>query len=148
MKPFGRSTIQLMSILVREEGKGKINWFACNWKTHSTLGEKKNYSSLSWTSSFSNQNGWVVSRYNYEHYTFEQSKFKKNFVVMNQKSRQKSTTQVERDFLKLPNNFGIDFRSNIDNCVLEPLHDDWGKTSYVKKFTTIFNKDTFRHFFT
>ena len=43
---------------------------------------------------------------------------------MNQKSRQKSTTQVERDFLKLPNNFGIDFRSNIDNCVLEPLHDD------------------------
>ena len=33
-----------------------------------------------------------------------------NFVVMNQKSRQKATSPVERDFFKLLNsNFGIDY---------------------------------------
>ena len=37
--------------------------------------------------------------YIYEHYTFEQSKFKKDFVVMNQKSRHKETSSVEKDFL-------------------------------------------------
>ena len=54
--------------------------------------------------------------------TFPQSKFKKDFMVMNQKSRQKATTPVE-GFFKLLNygNFGIDCRNNIDNCVLKPL---------------------------
>ena len=47
--------------------------------------------------------GWLVTKI-YEHYTFEQSKFKKEFVIMNQKSKQKSSTSVERDFFKLPNN--------------------------------------------
>ena len=41
MEPFERSTLQLMSILVRDEGKDKINSFAYSSKTHSTLGEKK-----------------------------------------------------------------------------------------------------------
>ena len=49
----------------------------------------------------------------YEHFTFEQSEFKMNFVVMNQKARQKATSPVERDFYKLLNisNFGIDCRN-------------------------------------
>ena len=34
--------------------------------------------------------GWLVT-YIYKHFTFEQSKFKKDLVVMNQKSRQKGT---------------------------------------------------------
>ena len=68
---------------------------------------------------------------------------------MNQKSRQRATSSVERDFYKLPNNsnFGIDCRNNIDNYVLEPLFDDFEEISYLKKFTTIFNDDTFRDFF-
>ena len=41
MEPFERSTLQLMSILVRDEGKDKINSFAYSSKTHSTLREKK-----------------------------------------------------------------------------------------------------------
>ena len=47
----------------------------------------------------------------------------KDFVVMNQKTRQKATSSVEHDFYKLLNNsnFGIDCRNNIGNCVLEPL---------------------------
>ena len=33
------------------------------------------------------------------------------------------------------------------NCFLEPLCDDFSEISYIKKFTTIFNDDTFRNFF-
>ena len=68
---------------------------------------------------------------------------------MNQKSRQKAITSVEKDFLKLLNNsnFGIDCCNNINNCILEPLYEDLGEISYIKKFTTIFNDNTFRHFF-
>ena len=41
-------------------------------------------------------------------------------------------------------NFGIDCRNN---CVLEPLFDDFEEISYIKKFTTIFNDETFRDFY-
>ena len=68
---------------------------------------------------------------------------------MNQKSRQKATSPVERDFFKLLNsNFGIDYWDNIGNCILEPLYDDFTVISYIQKFTTIFNDDTFRNFCT
>ena len=40
----------------------------------------------------------VYDRCIYENFTFEQSKFKKDFVVMNQKSSQKATSSVEKDF--------------------------------------------------
>ena len=41
IEPFERSTLQLMSILVRNEEKDKINSFLYTSKTHSTMGEKK-----------------------------------------------------------------------------------------------------------
>ena len=68
---------------------------------------------------------------------------------MKQKSRQKASSSVEKDFYKLlyNSNFGIVCRNNIDNCYLEPLYDDFSEISYAKKFTTIFNDDTFHHFF-
>ena len=68
---------------------------------------------------------------------------------MNQKARQRATSSVEKDVYKLLNNssFGIDCRNNIDNCYLELLYDDFAEISYIKKFTIIFNDDTFRHFF-
>ena len=74
---------------------------------------------------------------------------KKDFVVMNQKSRQAATSPIERDFFKLLNNsnFGIDCRNNIDNCIFEPIYNDLGEISYNKKFTTIFNDETYRDFF-
>ena len=68
---------------------------------------------------------------------------------MNQKARQTASSSVEKYFYKLLNNsnFGIDCRNNIDNCYLEPLYDDFSEISYIKKFTTIFNDETFRDFF-
>ena len=68
---------------------------------------------------------------------------------MIQKSRKQATLSAEKDFFKILNisNFGIDCHNNIDNCILEPLYDDLQEISYIKKFTTIFNYDTFRSFF-
>ena len=64
---------------------------------------------------------------------------------MNQNSRQKAASSVERDFFELlhNSNFGINCRNVIDNCILEPLYDDFTEISYIKKFTTIFSDDTF-----
>ena len=68
---------------------------------------------------------------------------------MNQKSRQKVFTPVERDFFKLLNNsnLGTDCRNNIDSCILESLYDDINEISYIKKFTSIFNDDNLDIFF-
>ena len=92
--------------------------------------------------------GWLVTHI-YEDYTFEQSKFKKYFVIMNQNSSQKATSSVEKDFFQLLNNssFGIDCRNSMDHCMLELLYDDFSEIPYIKKFATNFNDDTFRHFF-
>ena len=92
--------------------------------------------------------GWQVT-YIYAHYTFEQSKFKKDFVIMNQKSRQTAATKVEKDFYKLLNNsnFGIDCRNNIDNCYLEPVYDDFSEINYIKQYTTIFSDEGYKDFF-
>ena len=62
--------------------------------------------------------GWLVT-YIYAHYTFEQAKFKNEFVIMNQKSRQTATSNVEKDLNN--SNFGIDCRNNIDNSTLQPI---------------------------
>lgn len=60
--------------------------------------------------------GWKVTKL-YSHFTFKQSRFKKDFISMNQKSQQKVKT-IEKDFYKLLNNanFGYDCRNNLDNC--------------------------------
>ena len=44
--------------------------------------------------------GWRVTHI-FGHYTFEQSRFKQDFVIMNQISRQKAKSTVEKDFYKL-----------------------------------------------
>ena len=98
MEPFERSTIQLMSILVRNEEKDTISSFRYSSKTHSTLQCKKYIPLYAEHLYFLIERaGWLVTHV-YEHFTFEQSKFKKDFIVMNQKARQKATSSVERDF--------------------------------------------------
>ena len=149
MEPYERSTLQLISIIQRNEDKDKTNSFPYTSKRHSTLRKKKFIPLYAEDLHFLiKKAGWLVTHI-YEHYTFEQSKFKKDFVIMNEKSRQLATSSQERDFFKLlsNSNFGIDCRNNIDNCILEPLHDDLNDISYIKKFTTIFSDNTFRNFF-
>ena len=69
--PFVRSTLQLISIAVRNEEKKTLNSFPYNSKTHSTLKEKK--STLLYAEGLHfliTRAGWLVTQI-YEHYTFE-----------------------------------------------------------------------------
>ena len=79
--------------------------------------------------------GWVVTKL-YSHFTFEQDAFKKDFVLMNQKSRQNAKNSIEKDFYKLMNNanFGFDCRNNANNLKFEPLIDELNELTYIKKY--------------
>ena len=150
MEPFVQSTLQLMNIVVRVEEKDKIISFPYTSKTHFTLKEKKIIPLYAEDLHFLiTRAGWLVTHI-YERYTYEQSKFKTDFIVTNQKAKQKAISSVEKDFYKLLNNsnFGIDCRNNIDNCILEALYDEFTEILYIEKFTKIYNGDTFRNFFT
>ena len=85
-----------MSILVRDEEKEKINSFPYNSKTHSKLKEKSLLLFMPKTFDFLiTRVEWLVT-YIYAHYTFEQSKFKREFIIMNQKVKQVASTKVEK----------------------------------------------------
>ena len=64
--------------------------------------------------------GWRVTKL-YSHLEFEQDAFKKEFVLMNQTSRQNAKNVIEMDFFKLMNNanFGFDCRNNANNTKFE-----------------------------
>ena len=69
--------------------------------------------------------GWKVTKL-CGHYYFEQERFKKEFILMNQKARQESKNLIESNFCKFLNNanFGYDCRNNLDNCTFEPINDE------------------------
>ena len=65
---------------------------------------KKNYSALFGRFKISNYEMLLASYEIYSHYMFEQALFKKNFVLMNRKSRQNAKNAIEKDFYKLMKN--------------------------------------------
>ena len=84
----------------------------------------------------------------YAHYTFEQSRFKKDFVIMNQVSRQKAKPKLEKEFYKLMNNcnFGNDCRKNIDNCNFKAIYDRIDEISYMQRYTSLYFNDGYKDF--
>ena len=78
--------------------------------------------------------GWKVTKIR-SHYTFEQKKLKKDFVIMNQASRQNAKTDIEKDSFKLMNNanFGYDCCSNAENCYFSPIYDELEELMYTKR---------------
>ena len=85
--------------------------------------------------------GWQVTKI-FSHYTFEQERFKRDFILMNQRSRQNAKDSFEKDFFKLLNNakFGYDYRNKLDNCTFEPICDEIEEIAYIKKYNNIFDK--------
>ena len=61
---------------------------------------------------------------------------------MNQKSRQLSKNNVEKDFYKLMNNsnFGYDCRNNLDNCKFVPIFDELGEITYINRYHNVFDQ--------
>ena len=75
IEPFEQSNLQLLSILVRDEDKEKVNSFPYNSKPHSTLKEKRCITLYAEDLHFLiTREGWLVTLI-YEHFTFEKSKF-------------------------------------------------------------------------
>ena len=60
---------------------------------------------------------------------------------MNQKSRQESKNDIEKDFYKLMNNsnFGYDCRNNLDNCKFVPIFDELKELTYIERYHNIFD---------
>ena len=85
---------------------------------------------------------WKVTKI-HSHLTFEQEPFKRNFIIMNQTSRQKAKDDVTKDFFKLMNNsnFGYDCRNNLDNCKFNPIFDELNEITNVTRYHNIFHKD-------
>ena len=84
--------------------------------------------------------GWKVTKL-YSHFTFEQDTFKKDFVLMNQKSRQNAKNDIEENFYKLMNNanFGFDCRNDANNLKFDPLIDEMNEITYIKKYHNLFD---------
>ena len=137
-----RSVFQLLDTM-RLNDKGLINSYKTTAKTHATMDKEFNILLYAENLHFLlTKCGWRV-RNARAHYIFEQSKFKKDFVIMNQVSSQNGATDVERDFFKLMNNsnFGYDCRNNADNCLSQPIYDEIEELSYTKKYQNVFDQE-------
>ena len=78
----------------------------------------------------------------YSHFSFEHERFKRNFLLINQRSEQTPKNSKEKNFFKLVNNtnFGYDCRNNLDYCKFVPIFDELNKISYLKKYYNVFDK--------
>ena len=84
---------------------------------------------------------WMEDNKITQSFTFEQSIFKKDNILMNQKSRQTVKNPIEKYFYKLLNNtnFRYDCRNNLDNCKFEPIYDEIGEITYIRKYHNLFD---------
>ena len=136
-----RSLFQLLELFSKTE-KGKPKSYRVTEKSHSTLFEKKCIPLYLEDLQFLiKRAGWIVTKL-YSHFTFEQGKIKKDFVMMNQYSRQKATNDIEKNFYKLMNNsnFGFDCRNNANNLKFEPLLNEIEELSYIKKYHSLYDE--------
>ena len=77
----------------------------------------------------------------YSRFTFEQDCFKIEFLLSNQKSRQNAKNDIKKNFYKLINNanFGFVCRNNANNTKFEPIIDEIGEITYIKKYYNLFD---------
>ena len=63
---------------------------------------------------------------------------------MNQKSRQQSKNDTEKDFYKLMNNsnFDYDCRNNLDNSKFVPIFDELKEITFINRYPNLFNPKT------
>ena len=90
--------------------------------------------------------GWVVTKI-YSYFSLKQERFKRNFILMNQRSRQTPKNSVEKDFFNPFSNanFGYDCHNNLGNCKSAPIFDELDEINYLKRYYNFFDK-TFSKF--
>ena len=137
---YERSTYQLLEKMeVLDSGLSRH--YSPTKKAHATLFEKRFYPLyIEHLAILIKRLGWQVTKI-YQHITFEQCRFKKNFIIRNKKARQNAKNNVEKDFYKLLNNsnFGYDCRNNLDNCTFVPIFNELEDVTYLKKYYNYFN---------
>ena len=81
--------------------------------------------------------GWKVTKI-YSHFTFEQSCFKREFVLTNQHKRQDAKSNIEKDFYKLMNNgnFGNYCKDNRNITKFQRIVDEIEGRTYIKNIIT------------
>ena len=138
--PCERSIYQLLEQYSTTD-KGKPKSYKATKKARATM-SKKNFQPMYLEQIFFSvvRAGWKITKI-YLHYTFEQERFKKDFILMNQKPRQNAKNSVEKDFYKLINNsnFGFDCRNNLDNCKFVPIFDELKEITNIKKYYNFFD---------
>ena len=124
INPCERSVFQLLEQYI--EGEKGPKSYRSRVKAHATLLTKKFLPMHLEDLAFCiKRAGWKATNI-YSHLTFEQAGFKRKFILMNQKCRQQSKNNIEKDFYKLINNssFGYDCRNSLDNCNFARVSDE------------------------
>ena len=135
LEPNERSVFQLLELYAETE-KGMPKSYKMSPQSYATLLPKRYIPLyLEELKFLIFRYGWKVTKL-YRHYYFEQERFKRDFIPMNQKARQESKNLIESNFCKLLNNanFGYDCRNNLDNCTLEPINDELREITYIDKY--------------
>ena len=133
------SLFQLLELFSKDGDKPRS--YRCTSKSHATLLPKTCIPLYLEDLRFLiKRAGWKVTKL-YSHFTFEQDTFKKEFVLMNQRSRQNAKNDIEKNFYKLMNNanFGFDCRNNADNLKFDPLIDEINEITYIKRYHNLFD---------
>ena len=139
MEANERSLFQLLELFSKDGNK--LRSYRCTSKSHITLLPKTCIPLYLEDLRFLiKRAGWKVTKL-YSHFTFEQDTFKKEFVLMNQRSRQNAKNDIEKNFYKLMNNanFGFDCRNNADNLKFDPLIDEINEITYIKRYHNLFD---------
>ena len=113
-----RSVFQLLEANRKNKDENRLNSYKCNRETKTTKGKKiliPLY--LEHIRFLVKRAGPTVTKI-HSHYTFEQERFKKGFIIINQTSCHEAKNSVEKDFYKLLNNFnfGYDCWNKTGNC--------------------------------
>ena len=140
MEANERSLYQLLELFSKNE-RDKPRSYVCTAKSHATLLPKTCIPLYVEDLRFLvKRAGWKVTKL-YSQFTFEQDTFKKDFVLMNQKSRQTAQNKIEKDFYKLMNNanFGFDCRNDANSLKFQPLIDEMNEVSFLKKYHDVFD---------
>ena len=140
LEPNERSLYQLSEVFGKMS-HNKRKSYPCTAKSHAALIPKKYILLLlEDLKLLITRSCWRVIKV-YSHYTFEKAHFKRDFVLMNQQSRQNAKNAIEKVFFKLMNNanFGFDCRNNAKNRKFERIIDEINEISCIKKYNNHFD---------